>query len=311
MLANQKHDLLTNEDLSDDECLRCIIKRLNCSGNQPCYRYVKDHHKPTYHISACNWRQRGRLLERYMVEPYTLNSEGQIILKDNHEEIVTTARARGRLTTDSATDESNKKRKKTNQLPQRPNQAYKDTEKPKVAMMADSDQRLLDPQTFAEAMKSNELELWKQAIREEKTSLEEKHTWDIVPIPKEVKPITSKLIFKRNTGLMAKCPDTKLASSLEASNKKKVSITKKPLRQWLSLHPTASCSLLQLFITGKYTKQIARLRPAQILFRILSMTTLLVSSIRCRGSNQAPRPRVLTPSLKYIASRGSNISAIK
>jgi hypothetical protein len=49
-------------------------------------------------------------------------------------------------------------------------------------------------------MKSNEANLWREAIRDEKASLEEKHTWDVVPIPKGVKPITSRLIFKRKYG---------------------------------------------------------------------------------------------------------------
>ena len=67
-------------------------------------------------------------------------------------------------------------------------------------MMIESGQRLPDPGTFAEALKSNEAELWRQAIREEKHSLEEKHTWDIVPMLREVQPITSRLLFKRNYG---------------------------------------------------------------------------------------------------------------
>jgi hypothetical protein len=81
-----------------------------------------------------------------------------------------------RFTTKDATAESNKKRRKTNQSPQEPDLAHKDNETPKVAMTIGSDQRLPDPRTFAEAMKSDEAELWRQAIREEKTSLEEKHT---------------------------------------------------------------------------------------------------------------------------------------
>ena len=40
----------------------------------------------------------------------------------------------------------------------------------------------------------------KQAVIEEKSSLGEKHTWDIVPIPKDAKLITSGLIFKRKYG---------------------------------------------------------------------------------------------------------------
>jgi len=200
MLANQKLDPLNYEGSSDDECLRCAVERFNCSGTQPCYRCVKDHRNPINHVSACNWRRTGGLLERYMVEPYTLDEEGRVVLKDNHADIIAAARARGRFTTENATDELNKKRRKSNQLRQEPDLVYKDDKTPKLAMTIENGQRLPDPGTFAEAMKSNEAELWRQAIREEKNSLEEKHTWDIVPIPKEVKPITSRLVFKRKYG---------------------------------------------------------------------------------------------------------------
>jgi hypothetical protein len=67
-------------------------------------------------------------------------------------------------------------------------------------MLASCDPRLPDPKTFTEAMKSDDAELWQQAVTEEKSSLEEKHTWDILPIPKDAKPITSRLIFKRKYG---------------------------------------------------------------------------------------------------------------
>jgi hypothetical protein len=197
ILANQKLDLLKDEESSDDECLRCIVDRRSCSGSQPCYLCVKHHRNPNYHVSACNWRRRGGLLERYMVEPYTLDDEGRVILKDNHRDIITIARARGRFTGEDATDKSNRKRKRTDRLLQKSSSSQKDQ---KIAMLTSSDQRLPDPKTFAEAMASNEAKLWQQAITEERTSLEEKHTWDIVPTPKEVRPITSKLVFKRKYG---------------------------------------------------------------------------------------------------------------
>ena len=205
-LAGQKLDIDADGDSSDDECLRCRNKRLNCSGGQPCYRCVRNHHLySNNHIYGCNWRRRGGLLERYMIEPYTLDDEGRIVLKDNYEEIVATARARGRLTTPAVSTEASRKRKPAKrtgiQLPPTSVSDYDKSDTPKkVAMMVGNDQRLPDPTTFTEAIKSNEAELWQQAIEEEKASLEEKHTWDIVPIPKGVKPITSKLVFKRKYG---------------------------------------------------------------------------------------------------------------
>ena len=108
-LANYKSNLLNNEESSDDECLRCIVECRTCSGSQPCNRCVKDHRNPNYHVSACNWRRTGGLLERYTVEPYTIDNEGRVVLKDNYKEIVAKAQARGRFTTKGATAESNKK----------------------------------------------------------------------------------------------------------------------------------------------------------------------------------------------------------
>jgi hypothetical protein len=205
-LANQTRKMLDTDESSDDECLRCLNKRLNCSGIKPCYRCVKDHHySPDKHVSGCNWRRPGGLLERYMVEPYTLDDEGRVVLKPDHADIIATARARGRLTTTNATAETNQKRKRparmnTVQPPQVSDSDLDQDRHPPVVMLASSDPRLPDPKTYAEAMKSDEAELWQQAVTEEKSSLEEKHTWDIVPIPKDAKPITSKIIFKRKYG---------------------------------------------------------------------------------------------------------------
>lgn len=215
MLANQKLNMLNDGDPSDDECLRCKAKHLNCSGTQPCYCCVKDHHNLNNHVSGCNWRRQGGLLERNMVEPYTIDEEGRVNLETNHADIVATARTRGRLITKDAFAKSrpkelkeatkpNRKRKRTKatveHLAQASDADHEDNETPRVAMTVSSDRRLPDPSTFDEAMKSSEAKLWRQAIEEEKTSLEEKLTWDIVPIPKEVKPITSKLVFKRKYG---------------------------------------------------------------------------------------------------------------
>jgi hypothetical protein len=213
-IANQKLDTLMDEVSSDDECLRCAANRLNCSGDQPCYRCVKDQRDTKAHVSACNWRRTGGLIERYMIEPYTLDEEGRVVLKDNHEDIIAKARSRGRFTTkDIGTKNYSKKSQKNNQRNAKQTSLKATTDQTgasnagdeiedihQVAMMTASDQRLPDPRTFTEAMKSEEADSWHQAIKEEKTSLEEKNTWCIVPTPKEIKPITSKLVFKRKYG---------------------------------------------------------------------------------------------------------------
>ena len=57
-----------------------------------------------------------------------------------------------------------------------------------------------EPNTYKQAMKSNDAELWQQAAEEEINSLNANGTWDIVPLPKDRKPIGSRWVFrvKRN-----------------------------------------------------------------------------------------------------------------
>ena len=140
-----------------------------------------------------------------MVEPYAIDDEGRVALKSNHADIIALARARGRLTSADATGEISQKRKDTTkgvtgQSSRGPDSDDEQIENSTAAMIINSGHRLPDPKTFAEAMKSDEADLWRNAVEEEKASLEEKHTWDIVPTPADAKPITSKLVFKRKYG---------------------------------------------------------------------------------------------------------------
>lgn len=161
-LANQKLDMLGDNESSDDECQRCLNKRISCCGSQPCSRCVRDHQNPDKHVSGCNWRRRGVLLERYMVEPYTLDDENRLILKENHTDIIAAARARGRLSSAATTVATNEKRKRKHKmaeqtvspLSQESDPDLEDDRTTKVAMTIKSDQRLPDPGTFNEAMRS-------------------------------------------------------------------------------------------------------------------------------------------------------------
>jgi hypothetical protein len=49
-------------------------------------------------------------------------------------------------------------------------------------------------------MRSPEAALWRTAVQEEHNSLAEKHTFDVVPLPDKVKPITSRYVFTRKYG---------------------------------------------------------------------------------------------------------------
>ena len=55
-----------------------------------------------------------------------------------------------------------------------------------------------EPQTYKEAMTSLEAPCWKEAINSEVESILQNHTWELVDILPENKPIGYKWIFKRN-----------------------------------------------------------------------------------------------------------------
>jgi hypothetical protein len=69
------------------------------------------------------------------------------------------------------------------------------------AMLAeDSTRRLPEPRSYTEAMRSSEAPFWEKGKQEEHKSLEKNHTFDIVPLPKGVKPISSRYVFTRKYG---------------------------------------------------------------------------------------------------------------
>ncbi|GJU39262.1 retrovirus-related pol polyprotein from transposon TNT 1-94 [Tanacetum coccineum] len=55
-----------------------------------------------------------------------------------------------------------------------------------------------DPKTFSEAVSSRDNPLWKEAINDEMDSIFGNQTWDLAELPKGVKPIGSKWVFKKN-----------------------------------------------------------------------------------------------------------------
>ena len=54
-----------------------------------------------------------------------------------------------------------------------------------------------DPETFEEAIKSQDSAFWKEAIQEEMDSIMGNKTWKLVDLPPGSKPIGCKWIFKR------------------------------------------------------------------------------------------------------------------
>lgn len=54
-----------------------------------------------------------------------------------------------------------------------------------------------EPQTFKAAMSSSDSTFWKEAVNSEIESILNNHTWKLVDLPPENKPLGSKWIFKR------------------------------------------------------------------------------------------------------------------
>jgi hypothetical protein len=68
---------------SDDECVRCRRRRLNCNGGQPCYRCVRD--QTTFQIAQCNYRHSDGTYDSWTVRPFQLDEHGEPSIRENYE----------------------------------------------------------------------------------------------------------------------------------------------------------------------------------------------------------------------------------
>lgn len=57
------------------------------------------------------------------------------------------------------------------------------------------------PSAYSKAIVSDDCNRWITAMHDEMESLEKIHTWELVKLPKEKKPICCKWIFKRKEGI--------------------------------------------------------------------------------------------------------------
>ena len=58
----------------------------------------------------------------------------------------------------------------------------------------------LDPQSYKEAMSGPDADEYCAAIEVEIQSLKDNHTYDVVDLPPDVRPITSRFVYKRKIG---------------------------------------------------------------------------------------------------------------
>src|SRR4030065_1271202 len=58
-----------------------------------------------------------------------------------------------------------------------------------------------DPRTFKDALESKDGKFWLKAVKEEISSLEKNHTWELVKLPKTHRVVGCKWIFKKKEGI--------------------------------------------------------------------------------------------------------------
>ena len=59
-----------------------------------------------------------------------------------------------------------------------------------------------EPKSYKNAIQSKEASEWLIAMNEEMQSLKKNQTWELVPLPKGVKPVGYKWVFKKKEGIL-------------------------------------------------------------------------------------------------------------
>lgn len=81
--------------------------------------------------------------------------------------------------------------------PKRTKSRIDDEKKEEQAVIAEVFMASAEPQTYAEAMETDDAEKWKEAINDELNSLKVNNTWILVDRPKNTNIVTNRWIFKR------------------------------------------------------------------------------------------------------------------
>lgn len=196
---------LTEEESSDDECVRCQRQKLNCNKGQPCYRCIRD--QTTFQIAQCNYRHSDGTYDSWTVRPFQLDERGEPSIREEYESytgrkrnttdqikaLISTSRA-GRSTekevppqkddtinddiSDGAYDTLSKTPKKRSKQFKFGLSAYYNHVIPSVS---------LKPNRSTDAK-------YYEAKKEELKSHEEKGTWKVVPLPEGTKLVTSRWV---------------------------------------------------------------------------------------------------------------------
>jgi hypothetical protein len=202
---------------SDDECVRCQRRKLNCSVGQPCYRCVRD--QTTFQIAQCNYRHSDGTYDLWTVRPFQLDERGEPSIREDYENYT------GRKSNVTEEVKALRNTSRSGHL------ATEETSRPQVDDTVNDDISETAQGVLHEASKDRikrfkfglsafrkqatplfELKLsspadtkYYEAKKEELKSHKEKGTWKVVPLPEGVKPVTSRWVTTDKHG-----PDGKI-----------------------------------------------------------------------------------------------------
>jgi hypothetical protein len=200
--------VLEEDDSSDEECVRCQRRKLNCSGGQPCHRCVSD--QITFQIAQFNYRHSDGTYDSWMVRPFQIDELGQPIIQEIYERYT----GRKRNTTEEVKDiisrsrggQSTSKEDPQSQLEDMTDInneiddcSQKELQEPakdrlkrfKFSLSAYSSRDV--PRLTLVPGKSKDAQYW-EAKQAELRSHEEKGTWRVVPLPTGITSATSRWV---------------------------------------------------------------------------------------------------------------------
>ncbi|KAH6675104.1 hypothetical protein B0J14DRAFT_562118 [Halenospora varia] len=193
---------LAEGESSNEECIRCQRQKLSCDGEQPCYQCIKMQGKET--IANCNYRRSDGTYESWAVRPFQSNNlhgkslredykkyTGRRKLKVSNElriirdgltsKIKNNSQSRVDETVDNNIDEI--------EINARHQVAKNSLKRFKFGLSAYSEHFL--PPLQLKISSSTDAKYY-EAKKEELRSHEEKGTWQVVPLPEGIKPVTSR-----------------------------------------------------------------------------------------------------------------------
>jgi len=183
---------------SDEECLRCLRGKHNCDGENPCYHCVKT--QRTQSIGNCNYRRSDGTYESWAVRPFEATASGEPTLREDYgsytgrktrnvsKEIRTTRKEEdGRSRVDeSVNDDIDESAARAL------HQSAKDNPRRFTFGLSAYSEPGVPPLKLK--MRNKTDARYHEAKKEELKSHEEKGTWQVVPIPEGVKPLTSRWV---------------------------------------------------------------------------------------------------------------------